>query len=227
MDDEAITDDVLHSIWQGVEVMRTHRIAHRDLRLANVMLAPDGRPWIIDFGFAEIAATDQMLDTDVAELLSSTALKVGVTRAVDAAIAVIGKPAVAQRGAAHPAARAQHGDAQVADRRASRCATSCASTPPRPAAPATSSLRTCSASSRARSSSFVSLAVAFYLLIPQLADVSGVWSKLKDADWTWALYALGASVAHLRRRDHRADWARCPGASRSSARSPPSWPARS
>ena len=41
---------------------------------------------------------------------------------------------------------------------------------------------------------FVSLAIAFYLLIPQLADVSGVWSKLKDADWTWALYALGASA---------------------------------
>ena len=52
-------------------------MAHRDLRLANVMLAPDGRPWFIDFGFAEIAATDHMLDTDVAELLSSTALKVG------------------------------------------------------------------------------------------------------------------------------------------------------
>ena len=32
------------------------------------------------------------------------------------------------------------------------------------------------------------------MLIPQLADVSGVWSKLKAADWTWALYALGASA---------------------------------
>ena len=113
VDDEAISDDVLRSIWQGVETMRTHRIAHRDLRLANVMLAPDGRPWMIDFGFAEIAATDQMLDTDVAELLSSTALKVGVTRAVDAALAVIGKPAVAQRRPAHPAAGAEYGDAQV------------------------------------------------------------------------------------------------------------------
>ena len=41
---------------------------------------------------------------------------------------------------------------------------------------------------------FVSLAIAFYVLIPQLADVSGVWSKLKDADWTWGLYAIGASV---------------------------------
>ena len=41
---------------------------------------------------------------------------------------------------------------------------------------------------------FVSLAIAFYVLIPQLADVSGVWSKLKDADWTWGLYALVASA---------------------------------
>ena len=95
VEDDAITDEVLYSIWRAVEQMRTHRIAHRDLRLANVMLTPDGRPWLIDFGFAEIAATDQMLDNDVAELLSSTALKVGVQRAVDAAIAVVGKPAVA------------------------------------------------------------------------------------------------------------------------------------
>jgi len=41
---------------------------------------------------------------------------------------------------------------------------------------------------------FVSLAIAFYVLIPQLADVSGVWSKLRAADWTWALYALVASA---------------------------------
>ena len=40
----------------------------------------------------------------------------------------------------------------------------------------------------------VFLAVAFYLLIPQLADVSGVWESLKHADWTWALWALGAAV---------------------------------
>ncbi|MGE5229608.1 MAG: hypothetical protein ACM3MJ_07805, partial [Deltaproteobacteria bacterium] len=50
--DDASTDDVLHSIWEGVAVMRQRRIAHRDLRLANVLLAPDGRPWFIDFGFA-------------------------------------------------------------------------------------------------------------------------------------------------------------------------------
>jgi glycosyltransferase 2 family protein len=38
------------------------------------------------------------------------------------------------------------------------------------------------------------LALAVYLLIPQLADVCGVWSSIEHADWLWALGALGASA---------------------------------
>ena len=54
-----------------------HRIAHRDLRLANVFLDDDGRVWLIDFGFSEIAASDLLLATDVAELLASSSVYVG------------------------------------------------------------------------------------------------------------------------------------------------------
>ena len=193
VEDAAISDEVLMRIWQGVEQLRSHRIAHRDLRLANVMLAPDGRPWLIDFGFAEIAATDQMLDTDVAELLASTALKAGVTRAVDAAIPVIGKAAVASA-----APRIQPLAVSTATRKSLVARKPLCDDLRKYAGEASGAgdvepqdlqrikLRTVLV--------FVSLAVAFYLLIPQLADVSGVWSKLKEADWTWALYALGASA---------------------------------
>ena len=38
------------------------------------------------------------------------------------------------------------------------------------------------------------LALAVYLLIPQLADVTGVWSSIRQADWLWALWALLASA---------------------------------
>ena len=192
--DEAITDDVLRGIWQGVQTMRTHRIAHRDLRLANVMLAPDGRPWMIDFGFAEIAATDQMLDTDVAELLSSTALKVGVDPGGRRRRSpVIGRPAVARA-----APRIQPLALSTATRKSLVARK-----------PLCDELRQYAAEAsgagdvepqdlqRIKSRTvlvFVSLAIAFYVLIPQLADVSGVWSKLKDADWTWGLYAIGASA---------------------------------
>jgi glycosyltransferase 2 family protein len=72
VDDGAITDDVLRGIWEQVAELRRQRIAHRDLRLANVFLDPDGRAWLIDFGFAELAASDAMLDEDAAELLCST-----------------------------------------------------------------------------------------------------------------------------------------------------------
>ena len=63
--------------------LRGHRIAHRDLRLANVFLDNSGQVWLIDFGFSEVAASDLLLATDVAELLASSSLCVGAARAVD------------------------------------------------------------------------------------------------------------------------------------------------
>jgi uncharacterized protein (TIRG00374 family) len=85
-----LDDAVLDEVWKQLQHMRDAGIAHRDLRLANVFLGADERAWIIDFGFAELAASDLLLDTDVAELLGSTASSVGVERAVDAAERTIG-----------------------------------------------------------------------------------------------------------------------------------------
>ena len=83
-----VTDGVLGAIWAQVVELRAHRIAHRDLRLANLFLAADGQVWMIDFGFSELAASDALLATDVAELVSSSALQVGAARAVHHAAAV-------------------------------------------------------------------------------------------------------------------------------------------
>ena len=77
---DEMSDDVLAKVWTELARMRTHRIAHRDLRLANVFLADDGAAWIIDFGFSELAASDHLLATDLAELLASSATKVGAER---------------------------------------------------------------------------------------------------------------------------------------------------
>ena len=51
-----VTDEVLAAIWGLVGELRRHRIAHRDLRLANVFLDDSGDVWLIDFGFSEVAA---------------------------------------------------------------------------------------------------------------------------------------------------------------------------
>jgi len=92
---EQMTDDALAAIWQQLARMREHRVAHRDLRLANVFLADDGQAWIIDFGFSELAASDLLLNTDVAELLASSTTVVGAERAVAVARSVVGADAVA------------------------------------------------------------------------------------------------------------------------------------
>ena len=77
-----MTDEILAALWGQVGALRRRRIAHRDLRLANMFLAADGAVWLIDFGFSELAASDLLLATDVAELISSLSLKVGPERAV-------------------------------------------------------------------------------------------------------------------------------------------------
>jgi undecaprenyl-diphosphatase len=90
-----VTDAVLAEIWQLVGALRQHRIAHRDLRLANIFLDESGEVWLIDFGFSELAASDLLLATDVAELLASSAVYVGAERAVAAAAAVLDPAALA------------------------------------------------------------------------------------------------------------------------------------
>lgn len=91
---EELTDDVLAQAWAQLAELRRHRIAHRDLRLANLFLGADGSVSIIDFGFSELAAEDLLLQTDVAELLASSASVVGVHRAVRVAVDAVGAAAV-------------------------------------------------------------------------------------------------------------------------------------
>ena len=45
---------------------------------------------MIDYGFSELAASDLLLATDVAELLASSTAQVGATRAVAVANATVG-----------------------------------------------------------------------------------------------------------------------------------------
>jgi undecaprenyl-diphosphatase len=90
-----MTDQILAAVWEQLVLLRSHRLAHRDLRLANVFQADDGQVWIIDFGFAELAASEVLLATDLAELLASSSTKVGAARALAVARSAVGDTALA------------------------------------------------------------------------------------------------------------------------------------
>ena len=51
--------------------------------------------WLIDFGFAELAVDDGLLDADVAQVLAALAIVAGPTRPVTVAIDVLGRDVVA------------------------------------------------------------------------------------------------------------------------------------
>ena len=95
VDPGRLDDEIIGQIWSQVALLRSRRIAHRDLRLANIFLGADGRISIIDFGFSELAASDLLLDTDLAELLASLTIAVGADRSVAAATAGVGAEALA------------------------------------------------------------------------------------------------------------------------------------
>ena len=90
VDADDFSDELLGEVWAQVARLRHHRIAHRDLRLANLFRSADGAVLLIDFGFSELAASDLLLANDLAELLASTTVVVGPRRAVAAASAVLG-----------------------------------------------------------------------------------------------------------------------------------------
>jgi glycosyltransferase 2 family protein len=193
VDDGALDDDVLRGIWRQVARLRRERIAHRDLRLANVFLDPDGRAWLIDFGFAELAASDAMLDADAAELLCSTYTKVGAERAVAAAVAEVGPDPVAAalrylQPAALSTATRKAVDALPGKGQPLRAEVLRATgrPEPRPVQVERVSVR--------RVAVWLFTAVAVYLLIHQLSDVGLLAERIRDADWRWLPLALAMSA---------------------------------
>jgi undecaprenyl-diphosphatase len=184
VDDGEIDDDVLKGVWRQVARLRRERIAHRDLRLANVFLDPDGRAWLIDFGFAELAATDAMLDEDAAELLSSTYTKVGAERAVAAAVEALGPgPVAAALRYVQPAALS------TATRKAVNAL-------PGKGKPLQAEILRATGSpepdyvqvervSARRVAVWLLTGVAVYFLIHQLSDVSLLAQRIRGADWRW------------------------------------------
>jgi undecaprenyl-diphosphatase len=70
LDGERLDQGRLGDIWRQVAGLRAARIAHRDLGLASVMVDEHAKAWLVDFDRAEAAASQPLLDRDLATLLA-------------------------------------------------------------------------------------------------------------------------------------------------------------
>ncbi|MFV0317296.1 MAG: lysylphosphatidylglycerol synthase domain-containing protein [Microthrixaceae bacterium] len=201
---DELTDEVLEAIWAQVAILRTHRIAHRDLRLANLFLARSAdnsrgahddapAPWIIDFGFSEIAAQDQLLNTDVAQLLTSLALVVGPQRAVRPAVDALGTERTAACLARlQPAAlsgstqSALKDNDKLLDDLRDEIGTACAVKGVRLEPVTRFSIR--------QLTILALLVAVVYVLVPQLANITGILDRFSDAQWSWLVPLLVATA---------------------------------
>ncbi|MFD7430023.1 lysylphosphatidylglycerol synthase domain-containing protein [Streptomyces sp. NPDC059818] len=95
LEDADITDDLLRGAWRQVRALQSRRIAHRRLTGDALLVDRSGKVFVTDLRGGEIAAGDLVLRMDVAQLLTTTGLRVGPERAVAAALAVVGPDTVA------------------------------------------------------------------------------------------------------------------------------------
>jgi undecaprenyl-diphosphatase len=193
MDAPDITDELMTGIWRQVAILRDRRIAHRDLRRANVFVAADHEPWLIDFGFSELAVPDDILDTDVAQLLASLVVVAGPERTVRVAIDTIGRDAVADAlprlqinalsGATQEALKKQKG---LLERLQQEVATQCGVEHVE-----------LQELHRFNKQMLLTIAVvvgATYFLFPQFADLPSIVDQVKHASWGWVPLILLMSV---------------------------------
>ncbi|MFZ0906121.1 MAG: lysylphosphatidylglycerol synthase domain-containing protein [Mycobacterium sp.] len=80
-------------VWESLRKLHDHQISHGDLR-GEVITVNDGTVLFGGFGSAEYGATDNQLQSDIAQLLVTTSALYGAESAVNAAIDALGKDTV-------------------------------------------------------------------------------------------------------------------------------------
>ena len=80
-------------VWESLRKLHDHQISHGDLRDAEITV-DDGTVLFGGFGSAEYGATDNQLQSDIAQLLVTTSALYGAETAVNAAIDALGKDTV-------------------------------------------------------------------------------------------------------------------------------------
>jgi undecaprenyl-diphosphatase len=183
--DGSITDKLARDLWLEVSRLHQARIAHRSLHAGNIMVGGDGCPRLVDFSFAELAATGRQLAIDTAELVTSLAGRIGPDRAVGSALPAIGRDGVAAAVpllqplalSASTRRRIKGQDALLKRTREAAIAAS--------GDQADTNLAKLQRVRPRTLFTIAALAGAFYYLLPQIANVSSNWHAILSANWAW------------------------------------------
>ena len=191
--EQRLSDTMLRKLWEQADRLHRARIAHRSLRAANIVADSTGRPWVVDFSFSELGATQRHMALDTAELLASLAAIIGADRAVATAAPVIGSDNLAAAVPLLQPLALSAGTRRAVGRQDGLL------TKTRAAAAAASGRedQELARIQRVRPRTLLAIAAAagaFYYLLPQLAQVSSSWRAIQSADWAWLPLVIALSA---------------------------------
>ncbi|MFJ2576026.1 lysylphosphatidylglycerol synthase domain-containing protein [Kitasatospora aureofaciens] len=93
--DEEITDALLTDAWRQLALLQRREIAHRALVPSALLVDDAGAVHLTDFADGDIAASELVLRCDIAQFLTTLALRTGAARSVRTAVTTLGPDPVA------------------------------------------------------------------------------------------------------------------------------------
>ncbi len=206
-----VSETTLADLWHSVSCLHQHRLAHRRLRGDNVTVDGSDRAWLTGLVLAELGANDRQMATDVAELVASLAVQIGVERAVTSAVAGLGAPTVVAAAAyLEPLAVSGFTRATVRDfdrTRAAALSRGMERLRPGGRPNLYADLRAAVAEATGqpvvkpeqlarftwkKGLTLLGVFAVIYLLLPQLANAGAAVHALGRANWWWVLAAVPA-----------------------------------
>ncbi|OBF17549.1 flippase-like domain-containing protein [Mycobacterium sp. ACS4331] len=185
-------DTPVEQIWQALSVLHHHQFSHGDLRSREITVA-DGSVLFGGFGYAEFGATDELLQTDIAQLLLTTTDLYGAGPAVTAAIETFGKDIVltASRRLTKSAMPARIRDC-VDD--AGVVLAAARDEVKKQTGADQIQAETITRFTRTQLIQLVLLVALVYVAYPFLSTAPTFLSELRSANWWWALLGLTVSA---------------------------------
>jgi glycosyltransferase 2 family protein len=189
---ECSTTTPVARVWESLRTLHDHQISHGDLRDKEITV-DDGAVQFGGFGNAEYGATDNQLQSDIAQLLVTTSALYNAESAVGAAIEAFGKDTVltASRRLTKSAVPKQVRQS-VAD--AGAVISSSRREVMRQTGTAKIQAETITRFTRSQLIQLVLLVGLVYVAYPFISTVPTFFSALQTANWWWAFLGLAVSA---------------------------------
>ena len=186
-------DSAVSTVWESLAVLQRHQISHGDLRATEITVDDTGTALFGGFGNSEYGASEEQLQSDIAQLLLTTTAKFGAEPSVRAAIAALGADTVLDgSGRLTKSAIPARIRKTVTDPKS--VMTAARDEVKKQTGADQIQAETITRFTRKQVIQLVLLVALVYVAYPFISTVPAFFDELRSANWWWALLGLSVSA---------------------------------